>query len=68
MKIHIKSIEIETDVGRRTVALSTPIAIDPTASEMPPVFRSLADLFWNLVRQCALQTPEFMKAMSKAEA
>ena len=68
MKIHIKSIEIETDVGRRTVTLTTPIAVDPTASEMPPAFRSLTDLFWNIVRQSALQTPEFMKSMSKAEA
>lgn len=32
MKIHIKFIEIETDVGRRTITLTTPIAVDPTAS------------------------------------
>ena len=68
MKIHIKAIEIETDMGRRAIQLTTPITVDPTSSEMPPVFGSLADLFWNIVRQCALESPEFMKSMSKAEA
>ena len=68
MKIHIKSIEIETDVGRRTVTLTNPIAVDPTAPEMPPAFGSLAGLFWNIVRQLALHNPEFVKSMSKAEA
>ena len=68
MKIHIKAVSVETDMGCRTVQLTTPIAIDPTSSEMPPVFGSLADLFWNIVRQCALEAPEFMKSMSKAEA
>ena len=68
MKIQIKSLEIETDFGRRTVHLTTPIEVDPTASVMPPAFRSLSEMFWDLVRQIALQTPEFMKAMSKAKA
>ena len=68
MKIHIKSIEIETDVGRRTVTLTNPIAVDPTEAQMPRVFGSLADLFWNIVRQIALHNPEFVKSMSKAEA
>lgn len=68
MKIHIKAITIETNMGSRSVQLTMPITVDPTSSEMPPVFGSLTDLFWNIVRQCALEAPEFMKSMSKAEA
>lgn len=68
MKIYIKSIEVVTDFGLRTVHLSTPIAVDPTASEMPSVFRSLTDQLWSIVHKFAIEAPEFMKSLSKAEA
>ena len=70
MKIHIKSLEVETDYGRRTVQLAVPIAveIDPASNEMPLVFHSLTNMFWDVVRKIAISAPEFVKAMSKAEA
>lgn len=65
MKIY--SIEVETDLGRRVVQLSAPLDVDPTG-EMPPHFRSLTELLWNVLRQAAIQAPAFAAAAPKAEA
>lgn len=50
----IKSIEVDTDLGRRVVEISPPLDVDPTG-EMPPNFRSLTELLWNVLRQVAAQ-------------
>lgn len=49
MKIY--ALEVVTDSGRRTVQLSVPLEIDPfAAADMPPIFRSLTELLWRIVR------------------
>jgi len=57
----IKSIEVDTDVGRRTVQLTAPIDVDPTG-EMPPHFRSLTDLLWKVLCEVAANPPKVPKA------
>jgi len=64
----IRSIEIETDLGRRVLQLSPPLEIDPTTEEMPPQFRSLTEMCWNVIRQVAIQGPELAATAPKAEA
>ena len=61
----IKSIEVDTDIGRRVVQISPPIEVDPTG-EMPPNFRSLTELLWNVLRHVATQADAF--TAPKAEA
>lgn len=64
----IRSIEIDTDLGRRVVQVSPPIDVDPTA-DMPPHFRSLTELLWNVMRQVATtQEPLLTSTSPKAEA
>lgn len=57
----IKSIEVETDVGRRTVQLTAPIDVDP-AGDMPPHFRSLTELLWKVLCEVAANPPPAPKA------
>ena len=52
----IKSIEIDTDLGRRVFQMSPPIDVD-LAGEMPPPIRSLPELVWNLLCQIAAEGP-----------
>ena len=52
MKIY--SIEVETDSGRRVVKIAAPLDVDPHA-DMPPAFRSLTELLWNVLREVANQ-------------
>ena len=61
----IKSIEVDTDLGRRVVQISPPIEVDPTA-EMPSHFGSLIELLWNVMRQVATDPKAF--SAPKAEA
>ncbi len=61
----IKSIEIETDLGRRVVQLAAPIDVDPTG-DMPPHFRSLTELVWEVLREFA--THAHAPTTPKAEA
>ncbi|HSX22296.1 MAG TPA: hypothetical protein VLE97_05925 [Gaiellaceae bacterium] len=61
----IKSIEVDTDLGRRVVQVSPPIDVDPTG-EMPPHFRSLTELLWNVLRQVATDAQAL--SAPKAEA
>ena len=56
----IKSIEVDTDAGRRTVQLTAPIDVDPTG-EMPPPFRSLTDLLWKVLCEVAAKPPKAPK-------
>ena len=65
MKIY--SIEVETDLGRRVVQLSAPMDVEPTG-DMPPHFRSLTELLWDVLRQVAIQGPALAAAAPKAEA
>ena len=66
MKIY--SIEVETDLGRRVVQISAaPLDVDPLG-DMPPHFRSLTELLWNVLRQVAIQGPELAASAPKAEA
>ena len=65
MKIY--SIEVETDLGRRVVQISAPLDVDPLG-DMPPHFRSLTELLWNVLRQAAIQSSELAAAAPKAEA
>jgi len=48
----IKSIEVDTDLGRRVVQLSAPLDVDP-AGDMPPHFRSLTEALWGVLREFA---------------
>lgn len=57
----IKSIEVDTDEGRRTVQLTAPIDVEPFG-EMPPPFRSLTDLLWNVICEVAMNPPPVPKA------
>lgn len=50
----IFSIEVETDLGRRVVQLSTPICVEPVG-DMPDSFRSLTGLLWDVLREVANQ-------------
>lgn len=61
----IKSIEVDTDLGRRVVQISPPIDVDPTG-EMPSHFGSLIQVLWNVMRQVATDSQAF--AAPKAEA
>jgi hypothetical protein len=54
MKIY--SIEVETDLGRRVIQLAAPLEIEPQG-EMPPLFRSLTEMLWNVLREVAAQAP-----------
>lgn len=54
----IKSIEVDTDLGRRIVQISPPIDVDPTG-EMPSHFGSLIELLWNVMRQVATDQKTF---------
>jgi hypothetical protein len=63
--MQIKSIEVDTDLGRRVIQISPPLEVDPSG-EMPPHFRSLTELLWNVMRQVASQAPEFQ--LPKVEA
>lgn len=65
MKIY--SIEVETDLGRRVVQLAAPLDVDPLG-DMPPTFRSLTEMLWNVLRQVAMNSHELAAAMPKAEA
>ena len=64
----IKSIEVETDLGRRVLQLSPPIEVDPTG-EMPAHFRTLTtDVLWGILKQVALHGAELAAMAPKAEA
>jgi len=65
MKIY--SIEVDTDLGRRVVKIEAPLDVDPR-DDMPPHFRSLTELLWNVLRQVANQHTELAAAAPKAEA
>jgi hypothetical protein len=65
MKIY--SIEVETDLGRRVVQISAPLDVDPHG-DMPPHFRSLTELLWNVLRQVANQGSALTSSAPKAEA
>jgi len=65
MKIY--SIEVETDLGRRVVQIAAPLDVDPHG-DMPPHFRSLTELLWNVLRQVANQGPALAASAPKAEA
>ena len=65
MKIY--SLEIETDLGRRVVQISAPLDVDPSG-DMPPHFRSLTELLWNVLRQVADLGPELAASVPKVEA
>ena len=65
MKIY--SIEVETDLGRRVVQLTPPLDVEPHG-DMPPHFRSLTELLWNVLRQAAIQGPALSASTPKAEA
>ena len=65
MKIY--SIEVVTDVGRRVVKIEAPLDVDPHG-DMPPHFRSLTELLWNVLRQVANHGPELAASAPKAEA
>lgn len=65
MKIY--SIEVETDLGRRVVQISAPLDVDP-CGDMPPHFRSLTELLWNVLRQAAIHGTDLAAAAPKAEA
>lgn len=52
----IFSIEVETEVGRRVIKLAAPIDVD-ASGDMPPIFRSLTEGLWGLVREVAAQAP-----------
>ena len=65
MKIY--SIEIETDLGRRVVQISAPLDVDPSG-DMPPHFRSLTELLWDVLRQVADLGPELAASVPKVEA
>jgi hypothetical protein len=56
--VKIKSIEVDTDLGRRIVQISPPIDVDPTG-EMPSHFGSLIELLWNVMRQVATDQKTF---------
>lgn len=61
----IFSMEVETDLGRRVVQLAAPLDVDPRG-DMPPHFRSLTELLWNILREVAIQQPAL--TLPKAEA
>ena len=65
MKIFV--IEVETDLGRRVVQLSVPLDVDPHG-DMPPHFRSLTELLWNVLREASIQGPALAASGPKAEA
>jgi hypothetical protein len=67
-KMKIKSIEVETDFGRRHIQLTAPIDVDPTSEVPPAQFRSLTDLLWNVLRQVAIQSPQLAATAPKVEA
>lgn len=58
----IKSIEVDTDLGRRVVQVSAPMEVDPVG-EMPPHFRSLTEMLWSVLCQA-----EGVLRSAKAEA
>ena len=64
MKIY--SMEVETDLGRRVVQIAAPLDVDPRG-DMPPHFRSLTELLWNVLRQSAIHGPEMAATAPKAE-
>lgn len=57
----IRSIEVDTDLGRRVVQLSSPLDVDP-AGDMPPHFRSLTEALWGVLREFATPVPPTPKA------
>jgi hypothetical protein len=61
----IRSVEVETDLGRRVLQLSPPLDLDPT-DEMPAPFRSLTEVIWAVLRDYARQAP--VPTTPKAEA
>ena len=65
MKIY--SIEVETNHGRRVVQISAALDVDPRG-DMPPHFRSLTELLWNVLREAAIHGPELAATVPKAEA
>jgi hypothetical protein len=65
MKIKIRAIEVDTDVGRRVVQLAAPIEVD-AEGDMPPHFRSLTETLWGLLREIAAQNPSPTKPNAEA--
>ena len=65
MKIY--SMEVDTDLGRRVVQIAAPLDVDPRG-DMPPHFRSLTELLWNVLRQVADLGPELAASVPKVEA
>lgn len=63
----IFALEVETDLGRRVVQLSAPLDVDPHG-DMPPPFRSLTEMLWNILRQVAIQGAALAASAPKAEA
>lgn len=65
MKIY--SIEVGTDLGRRVVQIAAPFDVD-LSGDMPPQFRSLTEMLWNVMRQIENQSAELAAFAPKAEA
>ena len=65
MKIY--SMEVQTDLGRRVVQVGAPLDIDPSG-EMPPVFRSLTEMLWDVICQMSAKSTELSALAPKAEA
>ena len=63
MKIY--SIEVETDLGRRVVKLAGPLDVEPHG-DMPPAFRSLTELLWDVLREVASQGPALSPPRAEA--
>ena len=63
----IITIEVDTDLGRRVVQLAAPIDVEPIG-DMPPLFRSLTEMLWGVIREVASQGPALAAAAPKAEA
>ncbi len=65
---YVKSVEIDTDKGRRHIRLTAPIDIDPTSATPSAQFQSLAKMLWDVLHQVALQVPTLAVAAPKVEA
>ena len=65
LQMKIYSMEVQTDLGRGVVQLAGPLEIDPTGV-MPPHFRSLTEVLWEVL--CGVASQGSALAGSKAEA
>lgn len=53
----IKSVEIDTDFGRRIIQISPPLEVDP-ASSMPEYFPTLIAMLWEMLHPEAFKGAE----------